>query len=230
MILDNLPVAVLRQRRDGSQSTTYEHGFRVGFKGKYQGLADGVTDLSTVDWAVFKHTHTSKDDRDRWCNDKAKAKADDFTRLREERDSQVTPGVDASSVASDNDLILQAAGGVNSKGRVYGLSTRGGVYKQSRLSNRLPFGVSQQENDRMRTLILQLQGTVAQQEEKATQQQKKVDKQDSVMLMMHRRMDTMEKLLRRVPVELLDIEDDDETQPPSQDLGDDHDHAGHPPA
>ncbi|KAG5141516.1 hypothetical protein JHK82_017211 [Glycine max] len=37
MILDNLPVAVHRQRRDGSQSTTYEHGFRVGFKGNYQG-------------------------------------------------------------------------------------------------------------------------------------------------------------------------------------------------
>ncbi|KAL8217359.1 hypothetical protein R6Q57_020732, partial [Mikania cordata] len=37
MILDNLPVAVLRQRRDGSQSTTYEHGFRVGFKGNYSG-------------------------------------------------------------------------------------------------------------------------------------------------------------------------------------------------
>ncbi|XP_042483363.1 transmembrane 9 superfamily member 7-like [Macadamia integrifolia] len=35
MILDNLPVAVLRQRRDGSQSTTYEHGFLVGFKGNY---------------------------------------------------------------------------------------------------------------------------------------------------------------------------------------------------
>ncbi|KAG5137094.1 hypothetical protein JHK82_021825 [Glycine max] len=37
MILDNLPVAVRRQRRDGGQSTTYEHGFRVGFKGNYQG-------------------------------------------------------------------------------------------------------------------------------------------------------------------------------------------------
>ena len=38
-ILDNLPVAVLRQRRDGSQSTTYEHGFRVGFKGNYDGVS-----------------------------------------------------------------------------------------------------------------------------------------------------------------------------------------------
>ncbi|KAL2534083.1 Transmembrane 9 superfamily member 7 [Abeliophyllum distichum] len=37
MILDNLPVAVLRQRRDGSPSTTYEHGFPVGSKGNYAG-------------------------------------------------------------------------------------------------------------------------------------------------------------------------------------------------
>ncbi|KAJ3702164.1 hypothetical protein LUZ61_005869 [Rhynchospora tenuis] len=34
MILDNLPVAVPRQRRDGSQTPSYEHGFRVGYKGK----------------------------------------------------------------------------------------------------------------------------------------------------------------------------------------------------
>ncbi|KAJ8470951.1 hypothetical protein OPV22_025294 [Ensete ventricosum] len=34
MILDNLPVAVLRQRRDGSQAPSYEHGFRVGYKSK----------------------------------------------------------------------------------------------------------------------------------------------------------------------------------------------------
>jgi transmembrane 9 superfamily protein 2/4 len=38
MILDNLPVAVLRQRKDGIQSTTYEHGYRVGFKGSYEGV------------------------------------------------------------------------------------------------------------------------------------------------------------------------------------------------
>ncbi|CAM8938097.1 unnamed protein product [Rhodiola kirilowii] len=37
MILDNLPVAVLRQRKDERQSKTYEHGFRVGFKTKYGG-------------------------------------------------------------------------------------------------------------------------------------------------------------------------------------------------
>ncbi|CAN6457123.1 unnamed protein product [Victoria cruziana] len=35
MILDNLPVAVLRKRRDGSK--TYEHGFLVGFRASYSG-------------------------------------------------------------------------------------------------------------------------------------------------------------------------------------------------
>ncbi|KAF6174931.1 hypothetical protein GIB67_026419 [Kingdonia uniflora] len=40
MILDNLPVAVPRMRRDGTQSTTYEHGFRVGFKGTYSDSKD----------------------------------------------------------------------------------------------------------------------------------------------------------------------------------------------
>ncbi|KAE8720059.1 Transmembrane 9 superfamily member 9 [Hibiscus syriacus] len=39
-ILDNLPVAVLRQRRDGSQSTTCEHGCQVGFKGNYAGTKE----------------------------------------------------------------------------------------------------------------------------------------------------------------------------------------------
>lgn len=33
-ILDNLPVAVQRQRRDGNQ-LVYEHGFRVGYKTSY---------------------------------------------------------------------------------------------------------------------------------------------------------------------------------------------------
>ncbi|XP_061366130.1 uncharacterized protein LOC133309386 [Gastrolobium bilobum] len=172
-------------------------GGSIPFHEHARRLEDGVTDPSTLGWAVFKHTHTSKDDRDKWCNDKAKATADGFTRLREERDSQVIPGEDASSVASDNDLIVQASGGVNLKGRLYGLGTLGGAYKKSRLSNRLPLGVSQQEHDRMRTLIMQLQGTVAQQEkraaqqeervaqqqEKAAQQEKKAQQQDSLMVM-----------------------------------------------
>ncbi|XP_061363169.1 uncharacterized protein LOC133306809 [Gastrolobium bilobum] len=174
---------------------------------------DGVIDPSTLDWAVFKHTHTSKDDRDRWCNDKTKATADGFTRLREEKDSQVIPGEDASSVASDNDLIVQASGGVNRKERLQGT-----VAQQEERAAQQEERAAQQEK------------RVAQQQEKAAQQEKKGQEQDSLMVMMQRRMDKMEKLLRRLPEAFLDTEDDDETQPPSQDLGDDYDHAGHPPA
>ncbi|KAL8160857.1 hypothetical protein V2J09_012346 [Rumex salicifolius] len=50
MILDNLPVAVLRQRRDGTQAKVYEHGYRVGFKGKYSG---------TNEERYFIHNHLS---------------------------------------------------------------------------------------------------------------------------------------------------------------------------
>ncbi|XP_073064481.1 transmembrane 9 superfamily member 7 [Primulina eburnea] len=50
MILDNLPVAVIRQRRDGITSTTYEHGFRVGFIGNYAGSKEGK---------YFIHNHLS---------------------------------------------------------------------------------------------------------------------------------------------------------------------------
>ncbi|XP_058073932.1 transmembrane 9 superfamily member 7-like isoform X3 [Magnolia sinica] len=40
MILDNLPVTVPNQWGDGSQLTTYEHGFHVGFKGIFSGSKD----------------------------------------------------------------------------------------------------------------------------------------------------------------------------------------------
>lgn len=54
-ILDNLPVAVLRQRRDGSQSTTYEHGFRVGFKGNYAGVSSAAEGscYSWMPWNIW---------------------------------------------------------------------------------------------------------------------------------------------------------------------------------
>ncbi|KAF8401825.1 hypothetical protein HHK36_012771 [Tetracentron sinense] len=51
-ILVKLPVAVLRQRRDGNKMTTYEYGFRVGFRGNYTGRKDEKyfpeTDLACI--------------------------------------------------------------------------------------------------------------------------------------------------------------------------------------
>ncbi|KAL0410505.1 UNVERIFIED_CONTAM: Transmembrane 9 superfamily member 7 [Sesamum latifolium] len=40
LILDNLPVAVVWQRKDGGERRIYERGFQVGFKGKYSGSKD----------------------------------------------------------------------------------------------------------------------------------------------------------------------------------------------
>ncbi|OMO70796.1 hypothetical protein CCACVL1_18656 [Corchorus capsularis] len=62
MILDNLPVAVLRQRRDGSQSTTYEHGFRVGFKGNYAGSKEEKYFINNhLSFRVMFHRDTETD-------------------------------------------------------------------------------------------------------------------------------------------------------------------------
>ncbi|KAJ0806415.1 putative nonaspanin (TM9SF) [Helianthus annuus] len=56
MILDNLPVAVLRRRLYGSQSTVYQHGFRVGFKGRYAGNEDELYFLNNhLSFRVIYH-------------------------------------------------------------------------------------------------------------------------------------------------------------------------------
>ncbi|XP_038987178.1 transmembrane 9 superfamily member 7-like [Phoenix dactylifera] len=49
MILDNLPVAVLRQKRDESQPPSYEHGFRVGYK------EDRFTDTKDEKYYINNH-------------------------------------------------------------------------------------------------------------------------------------------------------------------------------
>ncbi|CAL9053798.1 unnamed protein product [Musa banksii] len=57
MILDNLPVAVPRLRRDGSQDTSYEQGFHVGYKSK-----DGKYYLSNhLSFKVMYHKDPESD-------------------------------------------------------------------------------------------------------------------------------------------------------------------------
>ncbi|XP_042452172.1 transmembrane 9 superfamily member 7-like [Zingiber officinale] len=58
MILDNLPLAVPRQRRDGSQIHSYENGFRVGYKGR-----DNKYYLSNhLSFRVMYHKDAESDD------------------------------------------------------------------------------------------------------------------------------------------------------------------------
>ncbi|KAK9078357.1 hypothetical protein SSX86_002414 [Deinandra increscens subsp. villosa] len=64
MILDNLPVAVPRRRRDadGSPLTIYEHGFRVGFKGNYAGVKEEKYFINNhLSFRVMYHTNLDTD-------------------------------------------------------------------------------------------------------------------------------------------------------------------------
>ncbi|CAA7408780.1 unnamed protein product [Spirodela intermedia] len=63
MILDNLPVAVVRSRRDGSQMSTFEHGYRVGFKGSSTGNKDDKYFINNhLSFKVKYHKDPESDD------------------------------------------------------------------------------------------------------------------------------------------------------------------------
>lgn len=55
MILDNLPVAVVRERTSASRSKIYEHGFRVGFKTKYGGKDEKYFINNHLSFKVMYH-------------------------------------------------------------------------------------------------------------------------------------------------------------------------------
>ncbi|ONK76558.1 uncharacterized protein A4U43_C03F29520 [Asparagus officinalis] len=63
MILDNLPVAVPRQSRDGSQLPSYEHGFRVGYKDILTGSKDNKYYINNhLSFKVLYHMDPETDD------------------------------------------------------------------------------------------------------------------------------------------------------------------------
>ncbi|KAJ6814686.1 transmembrane 9 superfamily member 7-like [Iris pallida] len=63
MILDNLPVAVPRQRRDGSQLPSYEHGFRVGYKDVLAGNKEDKYYINNhLSFKVMYHNDPETDD------------------------------------------------------------------------------------------------------------------------------------------------------------------------
>ncbi|XP_058781747.1 uncharacterized protein LOC131655966, partial [Vicia villosa] len=71
-----------------------------------------------------------------------------------ERDSQEAHGDDVSSHQSDNIIFLDVVGGVDKKGRIYGLGPEAAKYKPSRSST---FdSISSSEYEQMRTVISDL--------------------------------------------------------------------------
>jgi hypothetical protein len=74
---------------------------------------------------------------------------DEFEKRIIERDSQEEAlGDDVSTHESDNIIFLDVVGGVNKKGRIYGLGPEAGKYKPSRSSR--SDGILQSEFEQMR--------------------------------------------------------------------------------
>ena len=74
---------------------------------------------------------------------------DEFEKRIIERDShEEALGDDVSRHESDNIIFLDVVGGVNKKGRIYGLGPEAGKYKPSRSSR--SDGISQSEFEQMR--------------------------------------------------------------------------------
>ncbi|XP_039683086.1 uncharacterized protein [Medicago truncatula] len=73
-------------------------------------------------WEVYLKTHKMKGDPSKWVSSKSQMVADEYERRIFERNSQQTEGDDVSNDhQSDNFIFLDVVGGVDKKGRIYGL-------------------------------------------------------------------------------------------------------------
>ncbi|WJX29777.1 hypothetical protein P8452_18382 [Trifolium repens] len=113
------------------------------------------SDTSPTCWQLFQTTHKYKGDPNKWVSTKSEAVANEYEKRIVERDTQEPLGDDASiHQADDDDIFLDVVGGVDKKGRVYGLGTEAGKYKPSRSSTY--GGISPSEYQHMRTIISDL--------------------------------------------------------------------------
>ncbi|XP_061345137.1 uncharacterized protein LOC133290993 [Gastrolobium bilobum] len=147
---------------------------------------DPTINPESLSWEVFKKMHLVKSDG-LWVNEKAKGYAEDFLKRRTDRDNALEAGAEASTCQSDEVLLLQAVGGMNKKGRIYGLGAEAWNYKSTKISASLS-GVSTDEYDHMRDLVTSLssQNEQLKQKYENTQQQmtvmkKKTDQEMAIM-------------------------------------------------
>ncbi|KAK2441843.1 hypothetical protein QL285_013089 [Trifolium repens] len=112
------------------------------------------SNVSPTCWALFQRTHKVKGDPSKWVSTKSEKVATDYEKRILDRDTQETPRDDVSSHQSDNNIFLDVVGGVDKKGRVFGLGPEAGKYKPfvSSTSN----GISQSEYEHMRAVISNL--------------------------------------------------------------------------
>ncbi|KAL2326330.1 hypothetical protein Fmac_025388 [Flemingia macrophylla] len=90
----------------------------------------------------------------RWVSSKAERIANEYERRLSERESQQSSGDGVSSEQSENNIFYDVVGGVNKKGRIFGLGSEAGKYKPS--SSRSSNGISNSEYEQMRNLVSNL--------------------------------------------------------------------------
>ncbi|XP_057442938.1 uncharacterized protein LOC130734506 [Lotus japonicus] len=101
-------------------------------------------------WDVFLKTHRYKKDPTKFVSPVAEQIAADYERSVTVRDSQ--ENVEGANKKSDDDIYLEVVGGVNTKGRIYGLGQLAEKYKRSATT----VDISLSEHETMRHLVSKL--------------------------------------------------------------------------
>ncbi|XP_058767311.1 uncharacterized protein LOC131640986 [Vicia villosa] len=112
------------------------------------------SDTSPTCWDLFQKTHRVKGNPEKWVSSKSEMVANEYEKRIIERDSQEAPGDDVSSHQSDNLIFLDVVGGVDKKGRIYGLGPEAAKYKPSKSFT--SDCISSSEYEQMRTVISDL--------------------------------------------------------------------------
>ncbi|XP_058744612.1 uncharacterized protein LOC131634279 [Vicia villosa] len=112
------------------------------------------SDTNPTCWELFQKTHRVKGNPNKWVSSKSEMVANEYEKRIIERDSQEAPGDDVSSHQSDNIIFLDVVGGVDKKGRIYGLGPEAAKYKSSGSS--ISDGISLTEYEHMKTVISDL--------------------------------------------------------------------------
>ncbi|XP_061362813.1 uncharacterized protein LOC133306502 [Gastrolobium bilobum] len=117
---------------------------------------DLESDPKSLCWEKNKRTQTFKSDCSSWISTNARANVEEFMKQKSDQDNAIENGEDLVTRQSDNQFYVQAAGGMNRKGRINNLGSEAGRYKASKISTNSCEGVSASEYDRIRELITNL--------------------------------------------------------------------------
>ncbi|KAK4270493.1 hypothetical protein QN277_023523 [Acacia crassicarpa] len=169
-------------------------------------LAETGVPPESVGWAAFERTHSRQSegsDEREWINSRAHTVAENYTKLSQERDSQRE--TDPSSSVCDNDsLFIQAAGGFDKKGRVFGYGAAASRLKPTKRSSSGIEDVSADEMKKMKALTAQM----TQEQERMLEEQEKmrqmmIQEREMMEERMAKEREMMEERMRRMQEEMM---------------------------